>query len=112
MYKIVNFHPSEAPLRFNVHSSFGYSEYLIFNEGLDDVHTYQMALLDKAWEQGSVVRIWYQDKYGYYVYDQFSYGMHLPSGKQLRKEHSLFRLWISSALGEHLRTGYTTEVPL
>lgn len=109
MSKIVNFHPSEAPLKFNVHGSFGHSELLIFRCDNTDVHTYQMALLDKVWEEGATVRIWYQGWDGY-TYDEFRYGISLPSGKVLRKEHSLFRLWISSSLGEHLRTGYTREV--
>lgn len=109
MSKIVNFHPAEAPTDFRVLRSFNLSEWLIIHECTDDFHTYQMALLDKVWEEGATVRIWYQDQDGY-MYDEFRYGMVLPSGKMLRKEHSLLRLWMASGLGEHLRTGYTKEV--
>lgn len=33
MIGVVNFHPGEAPIAFNVCGSFGYSAHLIFEEG-------------------------------------------------------------------------------
>lgn len=106
MSKIVNFHPNEAPLRFNVHSSFGYSNFLIFKERHNDVHTYQMALLNRAWDNGMTVRIWYQD-HDCYTYDEFTHGQ-VVCDKFLRNEHNLLKLWISGALGEHTVTGFKT----
>lgn len=104
MTKIVNFHPTCAPLRFNVHGSFGYSNYLIFKEGLDDAHTYQMALMNRAWEKGMTLRIWYLDV-DYYTFTEFNHG-DVVYGKELRKEHNIYRLWVSGALGEHLTSGF------
>lgn len=101
---IVNFHPSDAPTRFNVHSSFSYTDLLIFKEGLNDVHTYQMALLDRCWEKGLTIRIWYQDEDGY-KYDEFKPGMSVY-GKILRREHNLYRLWVGGALGDHMVSGF------
>lgn len=101
---IVNFHPSDAPTRFNVHSSFSYTDLLIFKEGLNDVHTYQMALLDRCWEKGLTIRIWYQDEHGY-KYDEFKPGMSVY-GKVLRREHNLYRLWVGGALGDHVVSGF------
>lgn len=104
MSKTVNFHPDSAPLRFNVHGPFGYSDLLIFKEGLDNVHTYQMALMDRAWEKGMTIRIWYQDV-DCYTYEEFKYGT-VAYGKELRKEHNFYRLWVGGALGDHLITGF------
>lgn len=104
MSRIVNFHPNEAPLRFNVHGSFGYSDYVIFKEGVNDVHTYQMGLLDRAWERGLIIRIWYQDV-DLYTYVEFKHG-DVAYGKELRKEHNFYRLWVGGALGNHLITGF------
>lgn len=104
MTKTVNFHPNEAPLRFNVHGSFGHSDFLIFKECLDNVHTYQMALLDRAWEKGLNIRIWYQDV-DMYTFTQFKHGDSVY-GKELRKEHNFYRLWVGGALGDHLITGF------
>lgn len=101
---IVNFHPCEAPTRFNVHSSFSYTDYLIFKEGLNDVHTYQMALLDRCWDKGMTIRIWYQDE-DCYKYDEFKPGMQVY-GKALRPEHNLYRLWVGGALGDHVINGF------
>lgn len=101
---IVNFHPSDAPTRFNVHSSFSYTDLLIFKEGLNDVHTYQMALLDRCWAKGLTIRIWYQDV-DCYKYDEFKPGMSVY-GKVLRQEHYFYRLWVGGALGNHVITGF------
>lgn len=103
MMRVVNFHPGEAPIAFNVHGSFGYSAHLIFEEGLDDIHTYQMALLEQAWERGLVIRIWYLDQ-GLYEYDEFTHGCFV-NGKELRRHHNMLRLWSGRALGEHLVKG-------
>lgn len=101
---IVNFHPSDAPLSFNVHSSFAYCDFLIFKSRLNDVHTYQMALLDRCWEKGLIIRIWYQDGYGY-KYEEFKPGMSVY-GKVLRREHNFYRLWVGGALGDHVVSGF------
>lgn len=102
---IVNFHPNEAPLRFNVHSSFSYCNFLIFESGVtEEVHTYQMALLDRCWDKGMTIRIWYQDE-DCYKYDEFKPGMSVH-GKALRSEHNLYRLWAGGALGDHLINGF------
>jgi len=104
MTRTVNFHPNEAPTRFDVQSSFGYSNFLIFEEGIDDVHTYQMALLACTWEKGLTIRIWYQDV-DFYTYAEFKHG-DVVYGKELRKEHNFYRLWVGGALGDHLVTGF------
>lgn len=103
MNKIMNFHPSESPTDFNVIKSYAFTR-LMIQDGRTDLHTYQMALLDLAWDKGYTIHIWYQtDKC--YMFDEFYPGRYVY-GKELRKEHNLGRLWTGAALGDHLITGY------
>ncbi|ARB11619.1 hypothetical protein CB7_145 [Pectobacterium phage vB_PatM_CB7] len=102
MTKIINFHPDVAPDEFNVIHNYAPARELI-RRGADGVHTSQMALLDLAWDFGYSIHIWYRTDSGY-IFDEFYPGCYVY-GKELRKEHSMQRLWVGGALGDHGITG-------
>lgn len=103
MNKIINFHPSVAPDCFDVNKVYAPMRLLI-KDGLSNLHTYQMALLDYAWERGYTIHIWYNTGTTY-QFDEFYPGRYVY-GKELRKEHNFGRLWIGGALGDHVISGY------
>lgn len=108
MPKIASFHPEDAPTKFgHVLASYAMSKIFLDSHPTVEVHTHQMGLLPEAWERGFTIRIWYQGLESY-TYDEFKVGDFTPSGKVLRKEHNMFRLWVSGALGEHLSQGYSS----
>lgn len=103
MDKIINFHPNVAPSAFNVICSYVPTAQLIA-WGDDGIHTYQMALLNSAWDAGYTIRIWYRtDKES--TFDEFYDGGYVHN-TQLRKEHNIQKLWAAGVLGKHLVTGY------
>lgn len=103
MNKVINFHPGTPLREFNIdHHYVTVKDLIAWDKG--NIHTSQMALLDRAWDAGYTIHIWYRTDQGY-TFDEFYPGRHVY-GKELRKEHSMQRLWVGGALGDHLVTGY------
>lgn len=98
MSKIVTtFYPNESPILDTCHS-WEKSKALI-SSGKYQVHTTQMGLLNLAFDLGHVICIMdISSERGEARIGTFVVGDILGSGKILRKEHNLFKLFTSGAL--------------
>ena len=92
MTKKIYFHPFDSLYS----DSYAEAIWKLSNPMCYEVHTSQMSLLNRAYDEGFDVYILDEDNYTYF---KVKSGESTPSGKMLREGHNIHKMWMAGSFG-------------